>query len=303
MPGRLKWLSALATLLLLACLTVTVLSASSAPIPHRVTILYDAFGGRPGLTRDWGFAALVEYGSKRILFDTGNNDRIFAHNVRALGVDLRRLDFVVISHRHGDHTAGLSYLLQVNPHVKIYAPKEGFGMFGASLPSSFYRKKSSLPDSMRYFDGKPPTIMSFGAVWPQANVQLIDSLTEVAPGVTIISTVSNNSGTLELRELSLAVQTPEGLVLLVGCSHPGIETILEATRPLSDHVHALFGGLHLVTTPDTAITQIASSLRDHWKVDEVAPGHCTGEPAFAELRRVFGTRYVYAGLGAVTTVP
>ena len=51
------------------------------------------------------------------------------------------------------------------------------------------------------------------------------------------------------------------------------------------------------------ITRIASSLRDHWKVDEIAPGHCTGEPAFAELQRVFGTRYVYAGLGVVTTVP
>jgi 7,8-dihydropterin-6-yl-methyl-4-(beta-D-ribofuranosyl)aminobenzene 5'-phosphate synthase len=303
MQGRLKWLRKGSALLLPACLTVTVVSASPTPVPHRVTILYDAFGGRPGLTRDWGFAALVEYGGKRILFDTGNNGRIFARNVRALGVDLHRLDFVVISHRHSDHTAGVSYLLRVNPHVKIYAPKEGFGMFGASLPSSFYRRESSLPDSMRYFDGKPPTIMSFGTLWPQANVQLIDTLTEVAPGVTIISTVSKSPGTLELRELSLAVHTPEGLLLLVGCSHPGIETILEATQPLGDHVHAIFGGLHLVTTPDTAITRIASSLRDHWKVDEIAPGHCTGEPAFAELRRVFGTRYVYAGLGVVTTVP
>lgn len=293
-----RLLSLLASLVLLA----PSLQASGAPLPHRVTILYDAFGGRPGLIRDWGFAALVEYGGKRILFDTGNNATIFARNVRALGVDLRRLDFVVISHRHGDHTSGLSYLLRVNPQVKIYAPKEGFGVFGAALPSKFYRRDASLPDSMRYFEGSPPETMTFGTPWPQANIQWIDSLTEIAPGVTIISTVSQNPGTLELRELSLAVRGPEGLVLLVGCSHPGIETILQAARPLGDRVGVIFGGLHLVTTPDTAIARIAAALRDRWGVVTIAPGHCTGEPAFAELRRVFGARYRYAGLGVVTEI-
>src|SRR5919109_234955 len=98
---------------LVLSLTPAKPSASPAPITTRVTILYDAFGTRRGLTRDWGFAALVESGGKRILFDTGNNAEIFAGNVRALGVDLRRLDFAVVSHRHGDHTAGLNYLLQV----------------------------------------------------------------------------------------------------------------------------------------------------------------------------------------------
>lgn len=303
MQSRPTWFPALALTSLLACLSAPGVTASPAPSPHRVTILYDAFGGRPGLTRDWGFAALVEYGGKRILFDTGNNGAIFARNVRALGIDLRRLDFVVISHRHGDHTSGLSYLLRINPQVKIYAPKEGFGVFGAALPSSFYRRDSTLPDSMRYFGGGPPTELKFGTPWPRANFQLIDTLTEVAPGVTIISTVSKNPGTLELRELSLALRGPEGIVLLVGCSHPGIETILDASRPLGDHVHIIFGGLHLVTAPDTAIARIASSLRDHWRVDRIAPGHCTGEPAFAALSRVFGSRYRYAGLGVVTAVP
>jgi 7,8-dihydropterin-6-yl-methyl-4-(beta-D-ribofuranosyl)aminobenzene 5'-phosphate synthase len=292
------YLSLLASLVTLA----PGLQASGDPHPHRVTILYDAFGGRPGLIRDWGFAALVEYGGKRILFDTGNNAEIFARNVQALGVNLRRLDFVVISHRHSDHTAGMSYLLRVNPHVKIYAPKEGFGVFGSALPSTFYRRDASLADSMRYFNGSPPEVMTFGTPWPQANIQWIDSLTEVAPGVTIISTVSKNPGTLELRELSLAVRGPEGLVLLVGCSHPGIETIVEAARPLGDNVAMIFGGLHLVTTADTAIARIASALRDRWGVVKIAPGHCTGEPAFAELRRVFGDRYRYAGLGVVTEI-
>jgi 7,8-dihydropterin-6-yl-methyl-4-(beta-D-ribofuranosyl)aminobenzene 5'-phosphate synthase len=274
-----------------------------SPPPARVTILYDAFGDRPDLTRDWGFAALIEYGGKRILFDTGNNADIFGRNIRSLKVDLRTIDFVVVSHRHGDHTAGLNYLLRINPTVKIYAPKEGFGVFGAALPGTFFRTDSELPPRMRYFDGSPPAELRFGSAWPQANFTWIDSTTEIAPGFFVISTVSKTPGTLELRELSLAVRTPRGLVLLVGCSHPGIETILEATRSVGAHVHLIMGGLHLVNTPDPEILRITHALLDDWHLDLIAPGHCTGEPAFAALQAAFGPRYRYAGLGTVIAMP
>src|SRR5207244_11456948 len=79
--------------------------------PTRVTILYDAFGGRAGLTQDWGFAALVEYGGKRVLFDTGNNADVFANKVRTLGADLQTIAFFAISLRHGAPPAGLNCLL------------------------------------------------------------------------------------------------------------------------------------------------------------------------------------------------
>jgi len=82
---------------------------------NRITILHDSFGKRPELKKDWGFAALVEFGGKRILFDTGNSARTFAQNTEALKVDLRTLDFVAISHRHGDHTSGLNHLFGLNP--------------------------------------------------------------------------------------------------------------------------------------------------------------------------------------------
>jgi len=271
--------------------------------PARVTILYDAFGDRSDLTRDWGFAALIEYGGKRVLFDTGNNSDLFGRNVRALKLDLRTIDFVVVSHRHGDHTGGLNYLLRVNPKVKIYAPKESFGVFGAALPGTFFRTDTALPSRMRYFDGDPPAKLRFGAAWPGASFSWIDSTTEVAPGFFVVSTVSKTPGTLELRELSLVVRTPQGLVLVVGCSHPGIETILEATRALGDHVHLLMGGLHLVNTPDPEIARITHSLLDSWHIDLIAPGHCTGEPAFAAFQRAFGARYRYAGLGTVLALP
>ncbi len=104
---------------LLCCMLLGLGSFGSARANGRATILYDAFGNSKNLQKDWGFAVLIEYSGKKILFDTGNSSEIFAANVKAMDVDLKDLDFVVISHRHGDHTSGLKHLLKVNPKVKI----------------------------------------------------------------------------------------------------------------------------------------------------------------------------------------
>ena len=278
----------------------------TAAEPARVTVLYDAFGKNATMTKDWGYAALVEINGRRILFDTGDDPAIFAKNAKAKGVDLTKLDFVVLSHRHSDHVGGLSYLLSVNPKVKIYAPKEGFGIFGSDLPSRFYRKDQSLPAEMRYYNGAPPDVMRFGTVFTGANIQLIDKTTEVVPGITLIALVSDAPGTKELKELSLAINTPEGIVLVVGCSHPGIETIVAEAAKINPHIHFIAGGFHLVAAQDTAIEKAVTSLHDTYSVDYIAPGHCTGEPTFAAMQRVFGDRYLYAGLGTtlgIGTVP
>ena len=273
--------------------------SAAPPSTPRITILYDAFGKTSSMKKDWGFAALVEVNGKRILFDSGDNPDIFAQNVRAAGVDLARLDLVVISHRHSDHMGGLTHLLKLNPKVKIYAPKENFGVFGSSLPGSFYRKSDALPAEMRYFDGTPPTVMTFGNAWPDANFELIDKTTEISPGLTLIALVSDAPGTKELKELSLAINTPEGIVLVVGCSHPGIDAVVAEAAKINSRIHFIAGGLHLVVAPDSMIEKVVASLKDTWKVDWIAPGHCTGEPAFAALKETFGARYLYAGLGTV----
>jgi 7,8-dihydropterin-6-yl-methyl-4-(beta-D-ribofuranosyl)aminobenzene 5'-phosphate synthase len=188
---------------LLCCLLLSLGSFGSAPANGRATILYDAFGNSKNLEKDWGFSVLIEYSGKKILFDTGNNSKTFADNVKAMGVDLKDLDFVVISHRHGDHTSGLNYLLKVNPKVKIYVPAELFGAFGSTLPKGFYKTADTLPASMRYFDGEEPPALSSGSAWPEGNFVPVESTLEVAPGIFLIPTISNVKGTLELRELTL----------------------------------------------------------------------------------------------------
>jgi 7,8-dihydropterin-6-yl-methyl-4-(beta-D-ribofuranosyl)aminobenzene 5'-phosphate synthase len=282
---------------------LTFLLVYVAAVPCRaqdkVTILYDAFGESKELTKDWGFSALVEHNGKRILFDTGNDATIFEHNVKALGVDLTKLDFVVISHRHADHATGLKYVLKVNPNVTVYVPADGGNGFGGPpFPKTFLRPDESLPANMRYFGGTgSPEHFAWGKLYDTGNFVLVDQLTEVSPGIFLVRTVSQKKGTLELPELTLAIKRPNGLLLVDGCSHAGIEAILEAARAVDPRTEIVFGGLHLVTTPVEEIDVLAENLKTKWSVQRIAPGHCTGEPAFARLKKAFGENYLYAGLG------
>jgi 7,8-dihydropterin-6-yl-methyl-4-(beta-D-ribofuranosyl)aminobenzene 5'-phosphate synthase len=274
----------------------------AAAIPCRaqdkVTVLYDAFSESAELIKDWGFSALVEHNGKRILFDTGNNAAIFEHNVKALGVDLTQLDFVVISHRHADHTTGLRYVLTVNPKVTVYVPADGpNGFGGAPFPETFFRADDSLPPKMRYFGGTKPEGLTSGKLYDTGNFVLVNQLTEVSPGIFLVRTVSQKTGTLELPELTLAIKRSDGLLLVDGCSHAGIEAILEAASAVDPRTEIVFGGLHLVTTPVAEIDALVENLKTKWKVQRIAPGHCTGEPAFARLRKAYGDSYLYAGLG------
>ena len=277
-------------------------ATTPAPPISRVTILVDSFGVPSALRQDWGFSALVEHGGKRILFDTGNTAEFFAHNTRHLGVDLTNLDFVVISHRHGDHTDGLHHLLKVNPQVEIYTPADEY--FGGPTPAAFFRNANpSLPSHMRYFHGNVPADIPHGSPWKHARITRVAGLQSLTPGIKLVSNVSPTRAFGETPELSLAIETAGGLLLVVGCSHPGIERILASVGAPEKRVRLVVGGLHLLMTPQPEVDRLAIALRDEWKVGEIAPGHCTGEHAFTALQTAFGSRYRFAGVGSILDVP
>jgi 7,8-dihydropterin-6-yl-methyl-4-(beta-D-ribofuranosyl)aminobenzene 5'-phosphate synthase len=120
---------------------------------------------------------------------------------------------------------------------------------------------------------------------------------QIAPGVRIVRNISPGRFFTETPELSLVLDSPQGQILLVGCSHPGIEEVLESIQASSRPVRLLVGGLHWLALPKAEIERLARALRTRWNVASVAPGHCTGEVGFSVLSRAYGEEYVPAGLG------
>lgn len=318
---------------LLLCVSVTTLALTGCknsdkpllPPKNRIVNLYDAFGKENGNTVfDFGFSALIEYNGKTILFDSGTNADIFKQNVEALGIDLRTVDFAIASHSHADHISGFDYLRELNPDVKIYLPKDFFGL-GAPITFGIAgtepEKTQSLPKDLQYFNGTRESveIKPSGRFW-KANVEYVTENISLADGIKVVTTTSpflgyfsnypnldasgnpsdQEANFLGLPELSLVLDNGEQQVLIVGCSHSTVEAIVkEAISYSGEKLELVMGGYHLIPYESDELLGVALRLKNGLGVKRVAPAHCTGHLAFKILRDTYGSDFVHAGLGAV----
>jgi 7,8-dihydropterin-6-yl-methyl-4-(beta-D-ribofuranosyl)aminobenzene 5'-phosphate synthase len=312
---------------LAACGEVTIGSRPPSEAPPRssvkhadgITNLYDAFTSRADdVTLDWGYSALVRYRGHTILFDSGDNATTLAHNAQVLGVDLREVDIAVLSHDHTDHSSGFDYLLAVNPAVKLYLPADG--MLGGSwemavaAPAADMR---AIPPERQYYRGarKGPRQTS-GRYW-KANVELVPKSREIVPGVTLVATESPVLGAFNkypphdvepklsgLAELSMVLETGAGDVVVVGCSHSGVEAIVKATKELRHRdVLLVIGGFHLFPYSEDEVRAVATRMHDVLGVKRVAPAHCTGHFGFQAFAATYGADDLFAGLGEEIAIP
>ena len=124
-----KWLLCLMAMIILS-------GISAAAEEFRITILYDNTVLTPGTKADWGFSCLIEGADETVLFDTGTQPDILRHNLETLNIDIDRVDKVVISHEHGDHTGGLWYFLGQRAGVPVYFPASFSSGFGSRVESA-----------------------------------------------------------------------------------------------------------------------------------------------------------------------
>lgn len=296
----------------------------SASAGVTLTNVYDAFGAeRRGLTQDFGFSTVVNYKGKMILFDSGTDARLFENNLRALNIDLRKIDIVIVSHGHYDHIGGLDYLLSINPKVKIYLPNDFFSL-GAPIKFPFREAEpevaKALPKDQQYFRGERVVegmvTVPTGRFW-RSDVEYVTEAKEVLPGVTLIPTTSTLMGTfikyppfgeehpqfIGMPELSVSLATEKGEIILAGCSHSTIETIIQAAQKIRrGKIHLVAGGFHLIPYPRIYIEGLAKRMRDEYGVESVAPAHCTGHMGFAILQKVFGEQFRFFGLGETLSI-
>ncbi len=234
----------------------------------KLHVIYDNVSLVRGLEADWGFSCLVEWPDVCLLFDTGADGRMLLRNMQGLGLDIRRVGPVVLSHGHGDHTGGLQQVLEAGKGVTVYAPP--------SFPGWFRKRVESL-------DVKCENTLSSA---------------EILRGVHITEKMGNG-----IREQALVLCTVEGLVVITGCAHPGVERIAAwAAERFQDRIYLLIGGFHLMGSSPQAVRAISERL-ESLGVDRIAPGHCTGDGAKAIMTEYFGRRGITCGVGLSISLP
>lgn len=229
----------------------------------RLTILYDNRSTSPELQADWGFACLIRAPERTILFDTGANAAILAANADALRVDLGAVDTVVLSHSHDDHAGGVDAVIAANPRARIYA-----------LPSTASRPRSTAPPSI---------------VWTD-----VCEAMPIAEGIWTTGPLGH-----AIPEQSLVLHDAAGQIVLTGCAHPGIVSIV-CTAARRGDVACVIGGFHLKDMTEEQSQATIDELRRRG-VSRAAPCHCTGDRAMEQFAEAFGDDLMPAHVGATFT--
>lgn len=248
----------------------------------RITILYDNSIATPGVKAAWGFAALVEAHGRTVLFDTGGDPAVLRDNLASLKVDTSRIQAVVISHFHGDHTEGARGL----------AAPRGTNVY---TPHSFAPYRNVM------------TVLTAAGLAPVAVEEsrpLFDGIAIAAP-MSFPSRKRSATGVVSIDEAweqALLVDTPRGLVVVVGCAHPGIVPMLEQVKKATGKpIHMVLGGFHLLDTPLAEARAIAAAVKS-LGVAFAGPTHCTGDDGIVAFHEVYGDAFVHGGVGQVIEV-
>ena len=239
----------------------------SGDMAVHVTIIYDNYQADENLDTDWGFACLVEYQGNRLLFDAGRLAELYKKNVNLLGIHPEEIPSLFISHGHGDHTAGIPWILEQNPSIRCY------------LPASYAEQlenRGTLPTNSEGL-GKPTHL--YGPFY------------------------STGDNFVAFREQGLVIKTDNGGVLITGCGHPGaVPMVQAAVNELGIEIHTLIGGLHLMDKSGEEVEQIAADLKE-LGVRQICPTHCTGDKSIAVLKSSFGSGYISGGTGQQIIIP
>jgi len=271
----------------------------------KITILADnnAFDG---LATEHGFSLWIEAGGKHILFDTGQTDTMTV-NARALGVDLRHTDILVLSHGHYDHTGGIPQVLALAPNAEIYR-HPGVTQIRYSirngLPKPIHMQRESMIALQRICSQKLHDV--------SMPLMLTDNIGLTGP-IPRETTFEDTGGPFYLDpegvhpdpiddDIALWIRTESGLIVCVGCCHAGLVNTLNLVQRLNhgQRIRAIIGGFHLSSASQDRMDQTVAELR-RIESDAVIPCHCTGDKAVAILQKGLGEGVTPGAAGMILT--
>ena len=263
----------------------------------RITILIDNYIKVQELSAEHGISFLIESDEEKVLFDTGQT-RMFIDNALKLGLDIKDIDCIVLSHGHYDHTGGLMPLLEyIQKDIDIYAHPDVFG--------KKYAKIREIEDNINYRYIGMPFIKDIYES-SNAHFKLYKEKTEIKKGIWLtgeVESIKDRTGLFYekkddhyaadrlMDDNSMVIHTNGPTVVLFGCAHSGVLNILEKVKEDFDinNGMVLIGGLHLVDHDREELVQIADRMYDY-DIKEIITCHCTGIEGYRVLKDVFKDR-------------
>ena len=266
----------------------------------KITTLSENTADNLGLLAEWGLSILIESDDANILLDTGQSISV-TNNADALGIDLRKVDKIVLSHGHADHTGGLLLVLgQIGKDIEVLAhPDVVDAKYAGKQESS--RKNVALPYPIQEleqlgakfkFSKKPvkitPDIMTTGEVPMFTDFEQIDpDRFFVKEGSTWYPDELND-------DLALIINTRPGLIVVLGCGHHGLINTLYHAQTLAGRkeIRMVIGGCHLINSPTERVYRTIAALKE-LDVQKVGVSHCTGLEASGIMAQELGDRFFY----------
>ena len=282
---------------------ITTLSENTAGINENTA-------GLVNFLAEWGLSILIETDDMNVLFDTGLSISA-SHNADTLGIDLSKVDKIVISHGHNDHTGGLREILrrmrkevEIIAHPDIWAAKyiRPQGQAGRYVGIPFQRQELESLGARFNLTTKPVKITN--SVMTTGEIPMVTEFEEIEPNRFFVKEDSGWQPDNLLDDRALIINTESGLVVIVGCAHRGtINTLYHAQQLTGIKViHAVLGGTHLTSASKERLRLTIAALRE-LGIQRLGLSHCTGLPAAMAIAQEFGDSFFFNNAGTITNLP